>query len=1068
MGNIFIRRPILAMVMAILMVIVGLVAMSGLPITQMPDITPPNVSVETTYTGASAPDVEQAVATPIEQQVNGVDNMIYVKSTNGNDGTCKTETTFEVGTNLDTATMLMQNRVGQADANLPAAVKQYGVTTKKALALPMLMYAITSPKATWDGSFLTNYAAINIKDRLARVKGVGDVRLFGGTDYSMRVWVKPDRLMTLGLTVGDLTAAISAQNEITPAGKLGGSPAPEGTSFTYTVKTQGRLATAEEFGDIIVRSNPDGSQVRLKDVARIELGSLSYMSRAWADGKPTAGIGIYQAPGSNALQVKEAVNKALEELKPGFPRDMECMCFLDTTEPISVGIQEIVMTLFEAVLLVILVVFVFLQNWRATLIPLLTVPVSLVATFMVFPLLGFSINVLSLLGLVLAIGIVVDDAIVVVEAVMHHIEQGMSPKEATAQAMKEVSGPVIAIALILIAVFVPVAFMGGITGRLYQQFAVTIAISVAFSAISALTLSPALASKLLKARKPGEMHFLDPFYAWFNRIFGRTTEKYLSVTQILIRKGGRSLLLVGGTLLLAGGLMKAVPTGFLPNEDNGYFFIHVQLPDAASQERTEAVLRKAEKILTASPVVQHVTTASGYGLLTGTNASNTGICFVQAKPWEARNGIKQRLDIAILLLNLEFYKQIPEAQVFAFGPPPITGLGTGAGFTMMIQDRAGSTPEALAAIAEKFVAEASKRPELGRVNTFFRTSEPQVFADIDREKAHKLGVPIQEINRTMGALLGSSYINDFNRFGRIYRVFLQAEPEFRTSEKSLSQFFVRGGDGQMIPLDTLVTLKKTHGPAFTTRFNLFRAAEVTGVPAAGYSSSQAHTALEETAAKVLPQGYGYEWANLSFQEQKAAGTGSIVFIFALVVVFFILAAQYESWSLPFSVLLGTPFALFGAMVGLWILRTLLPQVMGGSFVNNVFAQIGMITLIGLAAKNAILIVEFAKSHREAGMSAVEAAMQAAKLRLRPILMTAFAFILGVAPLMFASGAMAEARKVIGVTVCVGMFVATVFGIFFIPALFVLVDRFGKKPSAAPAGALPMHMESNNGDPHAEA
>ena len=924
MGNIFIRRPILAMVMAILMVIVGLVAMSGLPITQMPDITPPNVSVETTYTGASAPDVEQAVATPIEQQVNGVDNMIYVKSTNGNDGTCKTETTFDVGTNLDTATMLMQNRVGQADANLPAAVKQYGISTKKALALPMLLYALTSPKATWDGSFLTNYAAINIKDRLARVKGVGDVRLFGGTDYSMRVWVKPDRLMTLGLTVGDLTAAISAQNEITPAGQLGGSPAPDGTAFTYTVKTQGRLATAEEFGDIIIRSNPDGSQVRLKDVARIELGSLSYMSRAWANGKPTSAIGIYQAPGSNALQVKEAVEKALAELTPTFPRDIVCKRVLDTTEPISVGIKEIVTTLFEAILLVILVVFVFLQNWRATLIPLLTVPVSLVATFMVFPLLGFSINVLSLLGLVLAIGIVVDDAIVVVEAVTHHIEQGMSPKEATAQAMKEVSGPVIAIALILIAVFVPVAFMGGITGRLYQQFAVTIALSVAFSAISALTLSPALASKFLKARKPGEKHFLDPFYAWFNRIFGRTTEKYLNITQILVRKGMRSLLIVGAMVLLAGGLMKAVPTGFLPNEDNGYFFVHIQLPDAASQERTEAVLRKVEKIMASSPVVQDVVTASGFGLLTGTTASNTGIGFVQAKPWEARSGIKQRLDIAMLLLNLEFYKQIPEAQVFAFGPPPITGLGTGEGFTMMIQDRAGSTPEALAAVAEKFVTEASKRPELGRVNTFFRTSEPQVFADIDREKAHKLGVPIQEINRTMGALLGSSYINDFNRFGRIYRVFLQAEPEFRTSAKSLSQFFVRSGDGQMIPLDTLVTMKKTQGPSFTTRFNLFRAAEITGVPATGYSSAQAHKALEETAAKVLPQGYGYEWANLSYQEQKAAGTGSIVFIFALVVVFFILAAQYESWSLPFSVLLGTPFALFGAILGLWLLRTILP------------------------------------------------------------------------------------------------------------------------------------------------
>ena len=591
------------------------------------------------------------------------------------------------------------------------------------------------------------------------------------------------------------------------------------------------------------------------------------------------------------------------------------------------------------------------------------------------------------------------------------------------------------------------------TGRLYQQFAVTIAISVAFSAISALTLSPALCSKLLRARRPGEKHVLDPFYAWFNRIFGRTTERYLSLTQVLIRKSLRTLLIIGAVVLLAGGLLRAVPAGFLPNEDNGYFFVNVQLPEAASKERTEAVIRKVEKILATSPAVKSVASASGYSILTDTNASNTGLAFVQAKSWEERKSLKQRLDIAMLLLNLEFYKQIPEAQVFAFGPPAIQGLGSGEGFTMMLQDRAGNTPEALAEVAEKFVAEASKRPEIGRVNTFFRTSEPQVYAEIDREKAQKLGVPIQEVNQTMGALLGSSYINDFNRFGRIYRVFLQAEPEFRTSSKSLGQFFVRSGSGQMIPLDTLVTLRETHGAPFTTRFNLYRAAEISGVPAAGYSSDEAHKALEETAAKVVPQGFGYEWANLSYQEKKAAGTGSVVFIFALVVVFFILAAQYESWSLPFSVLLGTPFALFGAALGLWLMRTLLPQILGSSYVNNVFAQIGMITLIGLAAKNAILIVEFAKSHRESGMSAAEAAVQAARLRLRPILMTAFAFILGVMPLAFASGAMAEARKVIGVTVCIGMLVATVFGVFLIPALFVLVDRFGGQregPATGPA------------------
>jgi HAE1 family hydrophobic/amphiphilic exporter-1 len=1044
MGNIFIRRPILAMVMAILMVIVGLVALKGLPIAQYPDISPPNIIVSTTFTGAAAQDVEQAVATPIEQQLNGVDNMLYLKSTNGNDGTLKTEVTFEVGANLDTSTMLVQNRVAQANAALPAAVKQSGVNTKKSSSLPVLVLSIISPKGTWNSTFLTNYASINIQDRLTRVKGVGEVGILGGTDYSMRVWVRPDRLMNLGLTVSDLLAAISAQNDITPAGQMGGPPAPAGTAFTYTVKTHGRLATADEFGAIIVRSNPDGSQVHLKDVARVELGSLSYDSSGRINGKPAALLAVYQAPGSNSLEVKDSVEKAMAEVAPGFPRDMEYQTVLDTTKAISAGIHEILITLIEAVLLVVLVVFVFLQNWRATLIPLITVPVSLIATFAVFPLLGFSINVLSLLGLVLAIGIVVDDSIVVVEAVMHHIEQGMSPREATAQAMKEVTGPVIAIALILISVFVPVAFMGGITGRLYQQFAVTIAISVAFSAISALTLSPALASKFLRARKPGEKHLLDPFYAWFNRIFGLGTERYLGFTHVLIRKGTRSLLVVGALVLLAGGLLKWVPSGFLPNEDNGYFLINVQLPDAASLERTEAVLRKVEKVISENPAVENYTASSGRSVLTGTVSPNTGLSFVALKPWDERSGVNQRLDMVIQQLNQQFYRQIPEAQVFAFGPPPIRGLGSSAGFTFMLQDRSGSSPEALAAMADKFIAEAQKRPEIGRIATFFRASVPQIYADIDTEKANKLGVPIQEVNRTLGALLGSSYINDFNRFGRVYRVFLQAEPEFRTSPKSLSQFFVRSAEGRMIPLDTLVTMKDTQGPGFTARFNLFRAAEISGSPGAGFSSDDAHRALEETAAKVLPQGWGYEWANLSYQEKKAAGTGGVVFLFALVFVFLILAAQYESWSLPFSVLLGTPFAVFGAMLGLWVLRTILPQAWGGSYVNNVFAQIGMITLIGLAAKNAILIVEFAKMRREAGLTVTQAAMEAARLRFRPILMTAFAFILGVLPLVLASGAMAEARKVMGLTVCVGMFVATVFGVSFIPALYVLVDRFGKK------------------------
>ena len=811
MSKFFINRPIVAMVISIVMVIMGAVALKGLPIAQYPEITPPLVQVTTTFTGASAVDVEQAVATPIEQQVNGVDNMLYVKSTNANDGTLKTEVSFEVGSDLDMSNVLVQNRVSQANATLPQSVKEYGVTVKKSLSFPLVLVSLTSPNGTWDSVFMSNYAAINIIDRIKRIKGVGDTMLFGGSDYSMRVWVRPDRLAALGLTVIDLKNAIKAQNTLSPAGQIGGEPSPKGTMFTYTVNTKGRLKSAEEFGEIIVRSNADGSQVRLKDVARVELGSLLYNQTGRLNGKPSAIIAIYQAPGSNAIAVKEAVVKTVNELQASFPKDLTWTLSLDTTAAISEGISEIVKTLFEAVLLVILVVFVFLQNWRATLIPLLTVPVSLIATFAVFPLLGFSVNVLSLLGLVLAIGIVVDDAIVVVEAVMHHIERGMTPKEATRKAMEEVSGPVVAIALILTAVFVPVAFMGGITGRLYQQFAVTIAISVCFSAFNALTLSPALAAMLLKP-KGEQKSFLDPFYNWFNRIFGRFTDGYISFTSILIRKTVRSLIFIVLIVVLTGGLLKSIPTGFLPDEDNGYFMVNCLLPDAASLERTDEVLRKVEKIIQASPAVESATTVVGFSLLTGAMGPNSGFVFVKAKPWEERKDVKQRADIAMRLLNLEFYKQVPEAQVFAFAPPPIPGLGSGSGFTFMLQDKGGRSPQELQDMAQKFVAAAQKRPEIGRISTLYRASVPQVFADVDRDKCLKLGVAIGDVNGTLGALLGSAYLNDFNRFGRVYKVFMQAEPQFRVSPEALGLFFVRSQDGKMVPLSTLGSDQGDRGP----------------------------------------------------------------------------------------------------------------------------------------------------------------------------------------------------------------------------------------------------------------
>ena len=1052
MARFFINRPIVAMVISIVTVLLGFVAMSGLPIAQYPEIVPPMVQVTTTFVGASATDVEASVATPLEQKMNGVENMIYMKSTNANDGTLTLKVSFDVGTNLDMANVLTQNRVSEAMPQMPQSVKNYGVAVKKALAFPLLVISIKSPNGTYDNNFLSNYTTININDNLARIKGVGQINLFGGSDYAMRIWLRPDRIAKLGLTVPDIVNSISQQNTLTPAGQIGGPPATPGTEYTYTVRTQGRLLNEEEFGNIVVRSNPDGSQVYLRDVARLELGTQLYNAVGRHDGNPAAVIAVFQIPGTNALEVADRIKETMQDLSTRFPRDMEYTISLDTTLPVEEGINEIVQTLFEAVILVIIVVFIFLQNWRATLIPLMTVPVSLVGAFIFFPLLGFSINVLSLLGLVLAIGIVVDDAIVVVEAVMHHIEQGMTPKDATFKAMEEVSGPVVAIALILAAVFVPVGFMGGITGRLYQQFAITIAISVLLSAFNALTLSPALSALLLKA-PTGKKTLLTPFYGWFNRVFGRGTDAYVSFTGILVRKLVRSLAFIGVLVVLTLGLISRIPGGFVPEEDQGYILVNAMLPDAASLERTDAVMRKVEAVLAANEGVEGYNTITGFSLLTGAYSSNMGFFFVQLKPWEERGTAELHSNGIVAALNRAFAQQIPEAGVAAFGPPAIPGLGTGAGFTMELQDRAGRSPEYLAQQTRAFVEAARKRPEIGRIMTLYRASVPQVYADIDRSKVLKLGVPLTDVNTTLGALLGSSYVNDFNRFGRVYKVYVQAEPEFRRDPKQLGLFFVRSARGEMVPLDTLVTTRPTSGPEFTTRFNLYRTAELTGVPAPGFSSAQALAALEEVANETLPPEMGFDWADMSYQEKRAPNPLP-TFAVAIFLVFLVLAAQYESWSLPFSVLLGTPFAAFGAYFGLWAARHFSP-----SYVNNVFAQIGLIMLIGLAAKNAILIVEFAKMLHEQGKDPVTAALEAARLRFRPILMTAFAFILGVTPLLTASGAGAEARKVMGMTVFAGMLIATMIGVCLIPTLFVAVSKLaGSKP--APAAVPPASPASS--------
>jgi len=1025
------------MVIAIVMVIVGFVALGRLPTAQYPDITPPMVNVQATYTGANAINVEQSVATPIEQKVNGVEGMIYMKSINASDGKMSLEVSFEVGRDLDMANVLTQNRVSEAEAMLPEEVKRQGVTVKKKLSFPLLLVSIESPGGTYDDRFLTNYATINIIDEIARIQGVGLAEVFGGssTEYAMRVWVRPDQLAKLNLTISDLQRAILEQNVLVPAGQLGGPPAPENTEFTYTVQTGGRFQTEGEFGAVVVRSNPDGSQVLLRDVARVELGSQAYMMETRTNGSDTAVISIYQLPDANGLEVANQIKGVMERVAKRFPTDVEYRISLDTTTPIVAGIREIVITLVEAVAIVILVVFIFLQNGRSTLIPTLAVPVSLIGTFAIFPMLGFSINTLSLLGLVLAIGIVVDDAIVVVEAVASKMEGGLGAKEATVEAMREVSGPIVATSLALIAVFVPVAAMAGITGRLYQQFAITIAISVAISSVNALTLSPALAASLLKP--PGEKKgLLDGFFARFNRGFEIATEKYMLICGYFTSKLVRAGILLGAIIVGMVLLFRIVPGGFVPEEDQGYLLGAILLPDAASLQRTGEVIRQVEEIAMEIDAIENVVTIGGYSLVTAAVQPNAGFVFLQLKDWDERPDAEDHAKNIVRRLNAAFATRVHQGVAFAFGPPAIPGLGSGAGFSMMIQDRSGQPPDYLAEQVQRFLEAARQRPEIGRAQSMFRANVPQVFLDIDDAKVLKLGVPLDEVNTAIGAFLGGAYVNDFNRFGRLYRVYIQAEPEYRTTEEALRFFYARNKEGGMVPLSAVVSAGRTLGSEFTNRFNLFRSAEVQGQAAAGYTSSQALAALEEVGEEVLPEDMSFAWNAMSYQEKAAEGTGSAVFVMALVFVFLILAAQYESWSLPLSVMLGVPIAVFGAMGGLALSR-----VFSESYENNVFAQIGLVMLIGMSAKNAILIVEFAKVERENGKSALEAALEAARQRFRPILMTAFSFILGVLPLLVASGAGAEARKVMGMTVFSGMFVATVAGVLLVPALFIFVERY---------------------------
>ena len=1030
MGNFFVRRPIVAMVIAIVTVIVGTISLTSLPMEQYPDITPPMVEVRANYTGANATNIEQSVATPLEQQINGVDNMLYMKSTNSSDGSMSLKISFEVGTDPDMNTVFTQNRVASATAKLPEEVKKMGVTTNKSMSNIVMLLAVYSD-GRYDRTFLGNYAIINIQDVLARIKGVGRSQVMGASDYSMRIWVKPDRLSQTGLTVNDISNAIRQQNIIVPGGKFGAEPAPQGTEFTYTVTLPDRLVSEAEFGEIVIRTNSDGNQIRLKDVASVELGAEVYSSQANFKGKECSVIAIYQAPGSNAVELGKSILETMDELKTSFPEGMTYDVALDATAPITAGLEEVSITLIVALILVILVVYLFIQDWRATLIPTVAIPVSLIGAFAVFPLLGFTINTLSLLGLVLAIGIVVDDAIVVVEAVQVNIEKGMNAKDATILAMKEVTAPVIATTLVLVAVFIPVATMGGITGRLYQQFAITVAVSVVFSSINALTLSPALASLMLrKPEKPGGI--LGRFFGKFNNAFDRSSVSYMNWVNVAARKITRSLVFIGVIVILTLGLMKIVPGGFIPEEDQGYLYVNIQLPDAASLQRTNSVVKQAEAVLSQFPAIDGVTAISGFSLMSGSMSTNSAVIFVTLQNWADRKLTVNQLS---QYLNGLFYMNIKEATVYAFGPPAIPGLGNGSGFSMMIQDKGGNTPQYLAEKVNEFMQAARQRPEIGSVFTSFRADVPQRKIEINRDMALKAGVPLNDLYSTISAFLGGSYISDFNRFGRLYRAYIQAAPEYRNDESGLNSFFVRNANGEPVPLSSLVTVENSYGPDFTSRYNLYRSAELSGSPAQGYTSAQALDALEEVAAQTLPPNMGYEWSNMSYQEREASGSGSIVFVFALLFVFLILAAQYESWSLPFSILLGTPFAVFGALLFIYLARFVSP-----TFENNVYMQISLVMLIAMAAKNAILIVEFAKLKFDEGLSLFDAAVAAARLRFRPILMTAFSFILGVLPLVIASGAGAEARKVMGMALLGGMTIATIIGVVLYPMLFVFIGK----------------------------
>jgi len=1035
------------MVIAIVIVILGAVAIPTLPVASYPEVVPPVVQISTSYLGGNSQDLEKTVAQPIEEQLIGLDGMLYFLSNSGNDGSLNIQVTFNLGTNPDNATVQTQNRVNIAMPRLPPEVQRQGVVVKKVSTAFLTSISLVSPDSRYDSLFLTNYAQINLLNQVASLDGVGECRLGTNLVYSMRVWVNPDRMAQLGITASDISDAIQAQNRQNPAGSLGQPPTPAGTDFQYSVTAPGRLVNASEFEDIVLRARPDTGLLRIRDVGHVQLGAVSYSGFSRVNGIPSGNLIVYLSPGANAVATADRVRKFVAQAKRGFPAGMDYVIPYDSTVFVRAAIKEVMTTLFEATGLVIIVVFLFLQNWRATLIPLLTVPVAIVGTFALFPMLGFSINMTSMFGLVLAIGIVVDDAIVVVEAAQRHIDEGVGPREAAIRAMQEVSAPVVAIACILAAAFIPVAFLGGISGQIYKQFALTIAASVLISAFNALSLSPALSAILLRPKMKSR-GLAGGFFRGFDRAFEWTRNRYLAGVAGLIRKSAFALVGLLCFWFAAGSLFRHLPAGFLPEEDQGTIFVSVRLPDAASVARADAASRKVEDIVAKTPGVAGTFVLGGLDIATRTSSSNVATVITRLTPWDERKTKDLELHAILARMQASFL-QVPEATVFAFGLPPILGLSTTGGFQFMLEDRAGTGVEDLAQTADLLVQAARSRRELGNVVNTFRSNVPAYKIDVDLDKVQTLGIPVTDAYNTLQTFLGGLYVNDFNVFGRTWQVLVQAEPEFRSQPHDINRFYLRTGEGNMVPLGTLATVSASAGPDVVYRYNRFRAVQVLGGPAPGYSSGQASAVMEDLASSVLPAGYGYEWTGTTYQEKQAQGHESVIFGFAAVLVFLFLAALYESWSIPFAVLLALPLGLFGALAAVWL----------RSYPYDIYTQIGIVTLIGLAAKNAILIVEFARTRYEDGRSIQDAAMEAARLRLRPILMTSFAFILGVTPLLMATGAGGASRRSLGTAVFGGMNAATLLAIFIVPVLFVVIQRtVARKPKPAIGESLTEQAE----------